>query len=90
MSFYGSLEDAKNNAHKATKQIDGLEPGATSPVHEGGSGTADGSAPIHLQMDKTEFTTDRHHIDPVTRGGNLNISNRREWPAGGTKKASTA
>jgi hypothetical protein len=64
MSFYGNLEDAKKNAHMASKQIDGLEPGETSPVQNGKAITEDGA--FHLPMSGTkEFTNSRTRMTPV-------------------------
>lgn len=64
MSFYGNLDDARKNAHHASKQIDGLEPGDTSPVHEGKPITEDGA--FHLPLGgTTEFTSSRTRMTPV-------------------------
>lgn len=80
MSFYGNLEDAKSNAKKASIQIDGLEPGATSPVRDGKS--TDGAAPIEGPK---EFTTNRtRHGWRGNQGGM-----RREFPTEGVSKKST-
>jgi hypothetical protein len=55
MSFALSYEEAKRTSLAADKQIDGLEPGATSPVRTG-KDTIDGGLPM---MGKHEFSTDR-------------------------------
>lgn len=78
MSFYGNLEDNKKCAHHASKQIDGLEPSDTSPVHEGGS---DGSAHLEMHGEK-EFTTTR-----TRHGWRGNLGPiRREFPMEGVTK----
>jgi len=56
MSFYGNLDEAKSNAHRASKQIDGLEPGETSPVQNGKNITEDGA--FHLKLEGTSNFTD--------------------------------
>lgn len=62
MSFFGNMDDAKSNAKRASMQIDGTEPGETSPVHEGQS--PDGA--FHLPLGGTkEFTNSRTRMTPV-------------------------
>jgi len=62
MSYFGNREQAKSDAHAASKQIDGLEPGATSPVQEGQS--PDGA--FHLPLSGTkEFTNSRTRMTPT-------------------------
>jgi hypothetical protein len=56
MSFYGNMDDAKANAKRASMQIDGLEPGSTSPVQSGQS--PDGAFDLNLEGEKT-FTDKR-------------------------------
>jgi hypothetical protein len=83
MSFYGNIEDAKKCAHHASKQIDGLEPGSTSPVQSGQS--PDGSFHLGIEGEK-EFTKSRTrpgwkgttttlkrelHTEPLKKGGVL-------------------
>ena len=78
MSYYGSHDQAKSDAKKASMQIDGLEPSATSPVRDGKS--EDGAAPM---TGPKEFTTER------TRHGwrgNQNISLKREYPSEGVQR----
>ena len=62
MSFTRSIEDAKAYAHIADKQIDGLEPGETSPVHEGAS--PDGAFKLHMEGEKV-FTDKRTRMREV-------------------------
>jgi hypothetical protein len=54
MSFYGNMDDAKKNANRASLQIDGMEPGSTSPVQSG----SDGSFDLNLEGEKN-FTDKR-------------------------------
>jgi hypothetical protein len=56
MSFYGTMDDAKKFAKAASMQIDGLEPGDTSPVQ--GGQQPDGSFHLNLEGEKT-FTDKR-------------------------------
>ena len=67
------MEDAKNNAKKADHQIDGLEPGATSPVQVGGSEA--GGAP--LEKGETTFTNARTRANLSEQSKNLGTSMRR-------------
>ncbi len=71
MSFLGSLEDAKKNAEKADMQIDGNDPGSTSPVMNGSSDA--GGAPL---SGKKEFTSERTRTGTVGQGGAM----RRAYP----------
>jgi hypothetical protein len=77
MSFYGDLAAAKAAAMHGSLQIDGLEPGDTSPVQNGGSGA--GVAPME---GKQEFSHDRTRMRFV---GNQD-KNRREYPTEGVTK----
>ena len=62
MSFYGDIEEAKKCAHHASKQIDGLEPGETSPVREGAA--PDGAFQLHMEGEKV-FTDKRTRMREV-------------------------
>jgi hypothetical protein len=58
MSYPGTHESAIADAKKADKQIDGLEPGSTSPVQDGKKITEDGAFQLKIEG-KTEFTKER-------------------------------
>lgn len=61
MSYPGTRESAKADAKAADTQLDGLEPGSTSPIQHGQS--PDGA--FHMKIKgETEFTNKR------TRGEN--------------------
>ena len=66
MSFHGTLDEAKDFAKRGSKQIDGLEPGGTSPVQTGGG--LEGAAPIK-EADGTEFTKERIRNENVPKQG---------------------
>lgn len=78
MGFFGSREDAKKASREADMQIDGLEPGNTSPVRDG-KDTIDGGAPM---QGKREFTTERTRHGWVGNQGKT----RREFPSEGVSK----
>jgi len=75
MSYFGDLAKAKADAKAADMQIDGLEPGSTSPVRDGSSDA--GGAPL---SGKKEFSTER------TRPGMTTGTMRREYPTEGASK----
>lgn len=74
MSFYGNLEDAKSNAHKASMQIDGLETSNTSPVQKG----SDGSPKLSMGGPK-EFSQSRTRTGTIDK----NTKKRVEFPTEG-------
>jgi hypothetical protein len=78
MSYYGTHEQAAADAKKASKQIDGLEPSATSPVRDGG---ADGSAQLSMGGPK-EFSQSRTRTGTIDK----NTKKRVEFPTEGVAK----
>jgi hypothetical protein len=78
MSFYGTKAEAAKYAKEADLQIDGLEPGSTSPLYNGGSGS-EGGAPMSGESTFTDARTRKPQI------GNKNVS-RREFPSEGVSK----
>lgn len=78
MSFYGSKKDAKTFALEADLQIDGLEPGSTSPLYNGGSGS-EGGAPMEGESTFTDSRTRKSYRG--NQGGT-----RRTFPTEGVSK----
>jgi hypothetical protein len=62
MSYYGTHDQAKEDAKKASVQIDGYNTSETSPVQNGQS--PDGSFHLNLEGEKS-FTDNRTRPRPV-------------------------
>jgi len=75
MSYMGRMEDAKADCAKADIQIDGNDPGSTSPVRDGS--TTAGMAPM---SGPNQFTKERHRPEFV---GNKRTGFRRTFPTEG-------
>jgi len=74
MSYLGSREQAKADCKAADLQIDGNDPGSTSPVRSGGS--AEGAAPM-----SGESTFTKSRTRPAFKGNQGGM--RREFPTEG-------
>ena len=77
MSYMGRKNDAREDCKSADLQLDGNDPGSTSPVRDGGDSA--GMAPMSGEQ---QFTSKRTR--PAGRGNTGGM--RREFPTEGVSK----